>query len=163
MKRIRLTLPQCIAATLGTMLLGIVLTLWWPVWLAPPDINLTFLVYIFALLGWLPVFAICLVLRPISSRRLAVVWGIVAGVCSIVLICWSCLLIAWPLVFYRGTLFTCDRGYVPRPGTARYICSHSYYDVEHATQYTDPNTYTFEGPEGFFLVRLQRVSAASLP
>jgi hypothetical protein len=56
---------------LAVMLIGIALALQMPVWLAPPLIFYTHIMYEFLALAWLPVFVVLAIMRPVGNPRTA--------------------------------------------------------------------------------------------
>lgn len=69
---------------------GVILATLRPVWLAPPLLQYTPLIYLSLALAWLPVLGVCAILRPIGGWRNSVklvilgllvclLWGILSG------------------------------------------------------------------------------------
>jgi hypothetical protein len=64
-----LTWRKCSYVILAVLAIGIALNLWRPIWLAPPRLELSSLLYPLLALAWVPVLAACALLRPVGPRR----------------------------------------------------------------------------------------------
>jgi hypothetical protein len=70
-KGVRLTWTTCAFTVLVVMLVGIVLALQIPFWLAPPLLFYTHIFYEFLALAWLPIFIVFALIRPTGDPRIA--------------------------------------------------------------------------------------------
>ncbi len=138
------TWKTCNKIVLLVMGAGVILATLRPVWLAPPLLQYTPLIYLSLALVWLPVLSVCAILRPIGGWRnpvKLVVLGLLVSLLWGTLSCPSLGTEMWaPL-----RVLNCRTE--PLPGNqTRYTCTSTGVFV-----YT---TYVFEGPNWSPFVRL---------
>lgn len=68
----RFTWAHALGITLVVALIGAGLGWWRPLWLAPPHLTETPILYILLGLAWIPVLIVCRLLHPVPARRYAV-------------------------------------------------------------------------------------------
>jgi hypothetical protein len=130
--------------------LGLALALLRPVWLAPPMIALTPIVYLVLLTTWLPALVVCAVFRPIGGRRVPI---LLATLGLLMTLAWSMLIgPSAGMSLLVTSRMACQRELIS-PGQVRYTCiaSFPYYN----------DTYVLEGPDGSPFLRLVRARSGS--
>jgi hypothetical protein len=63
-----LTWNQCAVLIFIMMLIGVLLAVTLPIWFAPPLTFYTYIFYEVLALAWIPLFILCLLLRPTGSK-----------------------------------------------------------------------------------------------
>lgn len=127
------------ALLVALMLLGTFLTVWHPIYLAPPRFERTALLYLGLWLAWIPS---TLLLRPSPTR-----WG--RSVLGLVFILTACVSLAGFGQLPIGGFFTTIDCTAPQDmggGNVRYVCVRQ--SIEERT------IYTLEGPKGWPILRL---------
>jgi hypothetical protein len=128
----------------AVMVIGMVFSLARPVWLAPPLLQYTPLIYLASGLGWLVVYVVCIFRRPEGGWRIPLGILVVGVLASLV---WLTLL--GPNFEFNLTSPFSDLNCTSEPfgnGQIRYECRATSFMF-----YTD---YVFEGKEGSLFVRL---------
>ncbi len=143
----RLTWNQSTAIIVATLILGNGLVVAWPLWLAPPRLSYTPLVYLIPAVAWFPVTLICLLLRPTGRGSFSsVVFLVIFGIA----LCIFTSAIAGPNVgILSFTPQECQQENAAT-GQSRYTCKHtSAFGVASST-----SQVVFEGPTVLPFVRL---------
>ena len=140
----RLTWNQSVVIILATIILGNALVALWPLWLAPPRLGYTLLIYLILAVTWYPVTLICVLMRPTGRDSFAALLFLVmfGGV-----VCLIALALAGPnvgLVFFVTP--DCPQEVVA-PGLYRYTCQEEGFLAA-------PDQVVFEGPTWSPFVRL---------
>jgi len=121
------------------------------IWLAPPYLEYSFLIYPALTLVWLPVFLICLALRPAGDGRTALKLAAAGVAVSLVFLLFASPARAGLAANINQTCQTEARA----NNQVRYTCVN---DTFIAT-----GTYVFEGPHGWPLVQLVEASSINKP
>jgi hypothetical protein len=141
----RPTWRRCAFIVLLTMGVGTALAAWRPVWLAPPLLPYTPLVYLALLLAWLPVLIICALRRPSGKPRTLV---LIVAIGLLVSLSWCALTgprAGFSLLFGAADTVDCQEELLPE-GWVRYTCTRSFF--------YETDTYVLEGRENCPFVRL---------
>ncbi len=133
-----LTWTRCGWIVTLVMLVGVGLAATRPVWLAPPRVDLTPLVYLILAFLWLPVLIICALLRPAGRARIGVLVLVMGLLVSGGWCAFFNVNAGWrPLL---GSTFQCRTEPIPETALVRHTCTRSaMFLIE---------TYILEGPEG---------------
>ena len=137
----RPTWKQCNKRVVAVMLVGMGLMALWPVWLAPPLLAYTPVIYLALALAWLPTLIICALLRPTGERH-GVVLLIVIGIFGLFVV----LALVGPNGGVLGIMPSDCQREVIQQGTIRYTCKQPILRA-----YVQ---YVFEGSQGSPFARL---------
>jgi hypothetical protein len=139
--RQRPTWRQCNNIVFLVMVIGMGLTVLWPMWLAPPLLAYTALIYLLLSIAWLPTLMVCALLRPTGERHIvALLVGL--GILGVFVV----MAVVGPhMSVWTFTPTACQRE-VLRQGLVRYTCKQS--------QMFGYQLYVLEGSEGSPFARL---------
>ena len=148
--RRRLTWQQASGIVLLTLAFGVAFNLWRPLFLAPPLLETTFLIYTACSLAWLPVLIVCLLLKPIGPGRTFILLAVIGLLVACV---GFTLQPATPIGGFLGAPLKCQ------------VISHTNQLVQYkcvADRLFVIDTYIFEGPEGWPIVWLVSKKSTNL-
>jgi hypothetical protein len=151
----RLTWGHCLSVCFVLLIVGTLLSLWNPIWIAPPNFGSTLFIYCGAMWLWVPVLFVYTLRSPKGSMKFAALGITFTTIVSLILSVFVLRKLFFiPLIFIlHGGSNPCSSNYVA-PNIVQYTCTASYGPISLGSSRLASYTITFEGIPNFTLVRL---------
>jgi hypothetical protein len=138
-----LTWNQCAIIIFILMLIGVVLALTLPVWLAPPLTFYTYIIYEMIALAWIPLLMLCLLLRPIGNKAGIILVSVIGVIVAVYMI----VSLAHNLTFvsnrFSGTVQDCEQEFITTQ-TLLYSCTFTgFSETPYMLHFVGPATSSF--------------------